>query len=94
MNSNQENLGVQENMNPNEQNTNTTTMNMNQDSRFDRVRDELYRSLRMAAYDNLLNGYKWVDVNSHGIFNNVVHLDDDDEEANREYYGEAEDDEE
>ncbi|OIT08096.1 protein far1-related sequence 5, partial [Nicotiana attenuata] len=107
MNSNQENLAVQQNMNPNEHNTNTTTMNINQDNRFDRVRDKLYRSLGMTSDDSLLNEYEWVDVDSHGSFNNDVHLDDDDEEvdaavnlddddeeADGEYHGEANDDDE
>nr|XP_009781959.1 PREDICTED: protein FAR-RED IMPAIRED RESPONSE 1-like [Nicotiana sylvestris] len=94
MDSNQENLAVQQNMNRNEHNTNTTTISINQDNRFDRVRDELYRSLGMASDDSLLNEYEWVDVDSHGSFNNVVHLDDDDDEADGEYHGEASDDEE
>ncbi|XP_019225945.1 PREDICTED: protein FAR-RED IMPAIRED RESPONSE 1-like [Nicotiana attenuata] len=70
-------------------------MNINQDNRFDRVRDELYRSLGMASDDSLLNEYEWVDVDSHGSFNNDMHLDDDDdEEVDGEYHGEANDDEE
>ncbi|XP_019223462.1 PREDICTED: protein FAR-RED IMPAIRED RESPONSE 1-like [Nicotiana attenuata] len=49
----------------------------------------------MASDDSLLNEYEGVDVDSHGSFNNVVHLDDDDdEEADEEYHGEANDDEE
>ncbi|XP_016492797.2 protein FAR-RED IMPAIRED RESPONSE 1-like [Nicotiana tabacum] len=49
----------------------------------------------MASDDSLLNEYEWVDVDSHESFNNVVHLDDnDDEEADGEYHGEANDDEE
>ena len=79
-------------MNPNEHNTNTTTMNINQDNRFDRVRDELYRSLGMTSDDSLLNEYEWVDVDSHGNFNNVVHLDDD--EPDGEYYGEVDEENE
>ncbi|XP_019251240.1 PREDICTED: protein FAR1-RELATED SEQUENCE 5-like [Nicotiana attenuata] len=69
-------------------------MNINQDNRFDRVRDELYISLGMASDDSLLNEYEWVDVDSHGNFNNAVHLDDDDEdeEVDGEYHGEANDD--
>ncbi|OIS95804.1 protein far1-related sequence 5 [Nicotiana attenuata] len=97
MDSNQENWAVQQNMNPNEHNTNTMSMNINQNNRFDRVRDELYRSLGMTSDDSFLNEYEWVDVDSHGSFNNVVHLDDDgddDEEPDGEYHGEANDDEE
>ncbi|XP_070052700.1 protein FAR1-RELATED SEQUENCE 2-like [Nicotiana tomentosiformis] len=48
----------------------------------------------MTSDDSLLNEYEWVDVDSHSSFNNVVYLDDDDEEPDGEYYGEANDDEE
>ncbi|XP_070023680.1 protein FAR1-RELATED SEQUENCE 5-like [Nicotiana sylvestris] len=45
----------------------------------------------MKSYDSLLNEYEGVDVDSHGSFNNVVHLDD--EEPDGKYHGEANDDE-
>ncbi|XP_009591584.2 protein FAR-RED IMPAIRED RESPONSE 1-like [Nicotiana tomentosiformis] len=68
---------------------------MNQQTRFDRVMDELYRSLGMTSDDSSLNKYEWADVDFHGSFNNVVHLDDDDdEEPDGEYYGEADNEEE
>nr|XP_016435093.1 PREDICTED: protein FAR1-RELATED SEQUENCE 5-like [Nicotiana tabacum] len=47
----------------------------------------------MTSDDSLLNEYEWADVDSYGSFNNDVHLDDDDEEPDGEYYGEADNDE-
>uniref|UniRef100_A0A1S4DPB7 Protein FAR1-RELATED SEQUENCE 2-like n=1 Tax=Nicotiana tabacum TaxID=4097 RepID=A0A1S4DPB7_TOBAC len=73
MDLNQENLAVQQNMNPNEHNTNTTTMNINQ--------------------DNSLNNVVHLDDDDEEA-DASVHLDDDDEEAGGKYHGEANDDEE
>ncbi|MCD9640317.1 hypothetical protein HAX54_025593 [Datura stramonium] len=69
------------------------SMYMNQENMYERVREELYRSLGMTSGDSLMNENERINIDSHDCFNNVIHLDEDGE-ADEKYNEVVESDEE